>query len=307
MNMVRLRSGASQAHSWLPGLLAFVLPLSTSAVSAVALLMLLLWLIEGNFIEKCAETIFTPVAAAVLAYLALLCVGLLWTANPASGFAMLQDHWKIALLPVFLTSVKYERRSFYIGCFLAGMTAAMLLTYLAWFGLVQYADVTPAHLTPKTFHVVYNPLLAFAIYLIAHKAIWEECRPKARAVLFVLASLMVLNMFITEGRTGQAAFFILISLLLFQVFRKNRVKAGLTICLVLPVLGGMGYLASPIFQQRVDLALQEISNFHENPNTSVGLRLQFCQNSLALFRQHPCLGVGTGDFTTAYAEINQTK
>jgi O-antigen ligase len=305
--LARLRAGAGQAKSWLPGLLAFVLPLSTSAVSVLALLILLLWLLEGNFIEKCAETIFTPVAAALLGYLCLLCLGLFWTANPVDGFVVLQDHWKLALLPVFLTSIKYERRSFYIDCFLAGMTVAMLLTYLAWFGLVQYADVNPAHLTPKTFHVVYNPLLAFAIYLTLHKAIWEERRPPARAVLLVLAGFMVLNMFITEGRTGQAAFFVLSSLLLFQLFPKKRYRAGLAVGLLVPLLCAVGYLFSPVFQQRVDLARQEASGFQENPNTSVGLRLQFCQNSLALFRQHPCLGVGTGDFKTAYAEINQAR
>ncbi|WP_417910679.1 O-antigen ligase family protein [Candidatus Electronema sp. PJ] len=302
-----IREGAGRANSWLLGLLAFVLPLSTSAVSAVALLVLLLWLIEGNYIEKCAEALFTPVAVVVLGYLALLCLGLFWTAHPINGFAVLQDHWKIALLPVFLTAARFEQRSFYLGCFLFGMSMAMLITYLAWFDLVQYSDVHPGHITPKTFHVVYNPLLAFAIYLTLHKAIWEERKSQVQAALFLLAGLMVLNMFITEGRTGQAVFFVLISLLLFQIFRKNRFWAVLSVCLLLPTGGAVGYLASPVFQQRVDLALKEISGFQQNPNTSVGLRLQFCQNSLALFQQHPCIGVGTGDFKAAYAKINRKR
>jgi O-antigen ligase len=302
-----IQAGASQANSWLPGLLAFVLPLSTSAVTVVAVLILLLWLVEGNFWEKCAETVFTPAAVAVLGYLALLCLGLLWTDNPAEGFAVLQDHWKIALLPVFLTTVRFERRSFYIGSFLAGMTAAMLLTYLAWFGLLRYADVSPTHLTPKTFHVVYNPLLAFAIYLTLHAALWGGRKGRQRTALFVLAGLMSFNMFITEGRTGQAVFFVLSSLLLFQIFTKNRFQAVVAVCLLLPAGGAVCYLASPVFQQRVDLALREISDFQQEPNTSVGQRLQFCENSSSLFLRHPCLGVGTGDFRAAYAEINRLQ
>ena len=302
-----VQAGAGQANSWLLGLLAFVLPLSTSALSVAALLILLLWLIEGNFLDKLAETVFTPPAAALLFYIGLLCLGLLWTANPADGFRTLHDHWKIALLPVFLTVARFERRSFYISCFIAGTSAAMLLTFLVWFGAVQYSDVSPAHLTPKTFHVVYNPLLAFAIYLTLHKAIWEEQRQRAQAALFLLAGLMSINMFMTEGRTGQAAFFVLISLLLIQVFKQNRFRAALAVCLILPVSGAVGYLISPVFQQRLDLALKEISGFQQNPNTSVGLRLQFCQNSFALFQRHPCLGVGTGDFRAAYAELTQQQ
>jgi len=305
--MAHFRAGAGKANSWLLGLLAFALPLSTSAVSAVALLILLLWLIEGNVLEKLTEMVFTPVAAAVLGYLALLCLGLLWTANPADGFSVLQSHWKIALLPVFLTAVRHERRAFYLSCFIAGMTAAMLLTYLVWLGLVQYADVSPAHLTPKTFHVVYNPLLAFAIYLTLHKAVWEEQRRRTRIGLFALAGLMSVNMFMTEGRTGQAAFFVLLSLFLLQVFSRKRVRAVFLLSLLLPAGIATGYLGSPVFQQRIDLALNELSGFQENPNTSVGLRLQFCQNSFALIRRQPCIGVGTGDFKSAYARINQER
>jgi O-antigen ligase len=303
----KIQAGAGWANSWLLGLLAFVLPLSTSALSVAALLILLLWLIEGNFWEKCAETVFTPVAVAVLAYLSLVCLGLLWTNNPAEGFAVLQDHWKIALLPVFLTTARFERRSFYIACFLAGMTAAMLLTYLAWFDLLHYADVSPAHLTPKTFHVIYNPLLAFAVYLTFHAALWGGHEGRRRQALFVLAGLMSCNMFITEGRTGQAVFFVLISLLLAQIFTKKRFRAVLAVSLLLPAGAATCYLASPVFQQRVDAALEEIAGFQENPNTSVGQRLQFCENSFALFRQHPWLGVGTGDFRAAYAEINNKQ
>lgn len=305
--MSRLRSGAGRANVWLPGLLAFALPLSTSAVSAVALLILLLWLIEGNFLVKLAETLFTPVAAAVLGYLALLILGLLWTASPADGLSVLQSHWKIALLPVFLTAIRHEQRTFYLSCFIAGMSAAMLLTFLVWLGLVQYADVSPTHLTPKTFHVVYNPLLAFAIYLTLHKAVWEEPRRQARAGLFALAGLMSINMFMTEGRTGQAAFFVLLSLFLLQVFSQQRVRAIFLLSLLLPAGIATGYLASPVFQQRVDLALSEASGFHDNPNTSVGLRLQFCRNALVLIREQPCLGVGTGDFKAAYGLVNQQR
>jgi O-antigen ligase len=114
-------------------------------------------------------------------------------------------------------------------------------------------------------------------------------------------------MFITEGRTGQLVFLVLIAVLLFQFFSKNRLKAVLAICLLLPTFFAAGYFCSPVFKQRLDTARQEVSRFRENPNTSVGLRLLFWQNSWEIIREHPLLGVGTGGFNSAYARINKEK
>jgi len=83
----------------------------------------------------------------------------------------------------------------------------MFITFLAWFDLIHYSDVTPTHLTRKTFHVVYNPLLAFGIYLVLHEAIWGQRTGGFRFGMFVLAGVMTFNMFITEGRAGQLVFF----------------------------------------------------------------------------------------------------
>ena len=217
------RDRVGEVNSLLPALLAFALPLSTSAVSVLAILILLLWLIEGRFAEKGVEIFSHPVAVAVLAFLALLCLGLLWTDNPAAGIEVLKDQWKLALLPVFLTAAAYRHRSLYLYAFLGGMTLAMSITFLARFDLVHYADVSPTHLTPKTFHVIYNPLLAFATYLVFHEAIWGRAGqrlPVVRAALFGLAGLMTVNMFMTEGRTGQAVFLVLMGLLLFHILPK---------------------------------------------------------------------------------------
>ena len=305
LQQFRLRAG--RINTWLPALLAFSLPLSTSALSILAVLILLLWLIEGSFTEKLFEIFSNPVAVSVLAFLAVLVTGLLWSPDVGAGFEVLQDRWKIAMLPVFLTAISFKRRSLYINCFLAGLVVAMCITFLAWFDLIHYADVTPTHLTRKTFHVIYNPLLAFGIYLVLHEAIWGQRRGGFRFGMFVLAGVMTFNMFITEGRAGQLVFFVLMALLLFQIFRKNRVKAVLAVFLLLPTIFVAGYGLSPVFKQRVDTVRHEISQFKDNPDTSVGLRLLFWQNSWEIIRQHPWLGVGTGGFQAAYAQVNSEK
>ena len=303
----KIQSVAYRVNSWLPALLAFFLPLSTSAISILAVLILVLWLIEGNFSGKLAEIFSNTVALSVLAFLSILVLGLLWSPDVRAGLEVIQDRWKLVLLPVLLTTISYSRRPLYINSFLAGLTVAMTITFLVWFGLIHYPGVTPEHLTRKTFHVVYNPLLAFGIYLVLHQAIWRARKPAHRFGLFVLAGVMVFNMFITEGRTGQLVFFVLLTLLLLQVFSRDRLKAVLVTALLLPALFAAGYSFSPVFKQRVDIARQEIRCFKENPDTSVGMRLLFWQNSWEIIRQHPWLGVGTGGFQAAYAQVNQEK
>ena len=294
----RLRAGVINA--WLTALLAFFIILSTSAVSVLAILILLLWIFEGNFGEKFSEIIHNPVVLSVLGLLTVLALGLLWSPDVSAGLDVIKARWKLAMLPIFLTSVDTTHRRRYFCFFVAGVCVAMAMTYLAWFDILHYADVTTTHLTKKNSHVVYNPLLAFGIYLVAHEAIWGNRKTGHRVGLSVLAVVMTLNMFITEGRIGQLVFFILLILLIFQVFHQQKIKALFVICLVVPALFAASYYSSPVFRQRVDTACQEVHQFRENPDTSVGLRLLFWQNTCAIIQRHPVLGIGTGGFSIAY-------
>lgn len=298
---------AGRVNAWLLALMALALPLSTSALSILAILILVVWLLEGGVRDKLRVINHHPVTLAVLVYLALYVLGLLWTEDLASGLDVIKKYWKLMLLPVFLTAVRWDMRRAYAGFFLAGMTVAMAMTYLAWFGLLHYADLTTTHLTRGTFHVIYNPLLAFAIYLLLHELLWGKIRSVLRWPLVGLAVLMIFNMFITEGRSGQMAFFVLLGLLVLQIFRKNILYAGLIITFLLPAIFTACYQLSPVFQGRVDRACAEVMQFQTDPNTSVGLRLLFWQNSWEIIKENPWLGVGTGDFQSAYAEVNQKQ
>ncbi len=305
MNYTKIQQKAGWLNGWLLAIMAFVLPLSTSALSIVAILILVVWLVEGGYREKLRVITANPVAIAVLCYLLLYVVGLFWTEELGRGLDDLKKQWKLMLLPVFLTAVRWELRRVYAGSFLAGMTIAMTMTYLAWFGYLHYADITTTHLTRGTFHVIYNPLLALAIYLLLHELVWGKSRAALRWLLAGLVCLMTFNMFITEGRTGQLVFFVLLALLFWQIFRKSILRAVLVITFFLPAVFVLGYQVSPVFQERVDQACSEVLHSKSNANTSVGLRLLFWQNSWEIIKKNPWLGVGTGGFPQAYAEVNK--
>ena len=69
------------------------------------------------------------------------------------------------------------------------------------------------------------------------------------------------------------------------------------------------YQTSHLFQERVNLALNNISNYSELKdaaiNTSVGSRINFAINSFEIIKKNPIIGVGTGDFPNEYNIIHQ--
>lgn len=305
MSRAHLQRQIGRLNFWLLVLLAFFLPLSTSVSSITALLFVAGWLIEGDFRRKYEEIITNPMSRVVLVYILLLLLGLLWNRDLAASASGIQKQWKMLLMPLFLTVVRPEQRWPVLWAFVAGMGVMMLSTYLAWLGWLQYADVSQERLTKKSYHVVYNPMLAFSIYLLGHQFLWGRLRPWVRLLVLVLAVLMLVNMFMTDGRTGQLALFVLLGLLFFQSLQSRPGKALCAFLLTPPLIFFASYHLSPTFKGRVDLACEEIRIYKHNPRTSVGQRLFFWEHSWQIFKESPVLGVGTGGFEPAYAKRNE--
>ena len=117
--------------------------------------------------------------------------------------------------------------------------------------------------------------------------------------------LMIINMFITGGRAGQVIFFVMLSILIFQVLDKKRVRSLVAIMIIIPGIFILAYQTSDLFQKRVDLAAYEVSKFDTDNYNSVGYRINFNLNSFVLIKKNPIIGVGTGDFPNEYRKINQ--
>ncbi len=304
--MKPFRQQVSRINSWLLILLAFSLPISTSAITMTAILVLVCWLIEGEFLEKWREIIASPICIAVFVYLGVLLIGLCWTDDLPAGFEAIRKQWKIWLLPVFLTTIRWERRWWYVAAFIAGVTVTMLLIDFAWVDLFHYIGVTfPDDFSLISNNIVYTPMLALAIYLLLHQLLWGEMKGSQRWLMLVLAGLMIFTLFITIGRAGHVVFFMLMPLLLFQYLRRNLLKAVLLTLVLLPLVFTVAYRFSPVFHERMNLVRQNITTFDKNQDTSVGQRLVFWKNSWLIIRESPWLGVGTGGFVSAYTQVHQ--
>lgn len=285
-------------------LFAFAFPLSTSAGSVTAMLVILAWLLSGSYKEKFVEIGKNPVAIAVLIYIALNAIGLLWTEDMYWGMKTLKKQWKLLVFPIFLTIVRREHINYYLYAFITAICITACKAYLVWLGVISLPPDS-VFTTEGTSHVIYNPMLALAIYILLEKLIFSEERPVVNYMLGFLILFLSYNMFITVGRTGQAAFFLFLLILLFQAFYKTSKAKLLVGLLLLPVLVTAIYQFSPTFKNRITLALTEIQQMQTQAFTSVGCRVWFAQNSCKLLQENPLMGVGTGDFPSEYKKINK--
>lgn len=278
----------------------FSIPISTSIANILAILIALLWVIEGNFKEKFAEIRKNKVTLAVLAYVLLHVVGLLWTSDYSWGFYTIKKQWKLLMLPVFLTMVKKEHIDLYLGAFVAAMIISALTSYLIFFDLINIANSNHYNPSPFIKHVMYNPLLALAIYILCHYVTNENSRRYLKMIDIICIILLTINMFMVPGRTGQLAFFMLMFIFTCQLFFKKLKKMAFIIffsCLIIPLIS-YGYI--PSFNKMVNNTISNIEKFDVNAENSLAERVTFVIISTKIIKENFYLGVGTGDFPPEY-------
>jgi len=297
----------NKAYQYLLIILAFLMPLTVFGANLIIVIICLLWLFSGNYKSKFDQIINNKLMLASIVFFCLHVIGLLWTEDLAWGLHIVHKMWYFLLLfPVIYSIVRKDYIKYYLFAFLLAIAFTEVVSYLVWFELIEpFKNATVANPTPFMSHISYNPILVFAIYLVLHEIFFNK---KLTNLLFSFYSFfaisMTINMFITGGRAGQVAFFVMLAIIIFQFFDKQRIKSLITIFIVIPGIFFTAYQVSNLFQERVDLAVKEIVTYEDMKYSSVGLRINFALNSWEVIKKNPIIGVGTGDFPTEYKKIN---
>lgn len=301
--MSSLQNKANATASPLLILFAFALPLSTSAGSILAVLVFLCWILTGNKAAQFSLIRRNPVAVTILCYLLLHIIALLWSEDIMRGLEIFKKQWKLLLFPVFLTLTQRKHVKYYLAAFVAAIFLKACKVYLVW---LNFINLEPSSIftTEGTTHVLYNPMLALACYIVLQHLLSGKNKPPAIWAHTALFFFLSCNMFITAGRTGQIAYCALMTVALFQYFYHESKKMLVATLLCLPLLIVGTYQFGTIFKDRVDTAITEIENYTSGEVTSVGSRIWFCKNTMTMIKQNWLIGTGTGDFSLDYAKVN---
>jgi len=307
MQLLALRKQDLIGSYLLMGLI-FFLPISTSLSTGIALLIIPVWLWQNNFTNKFQRLQAMPVIIPLFLFILLHIIGLLWTSDMNWGLTIVKKQWKLLLLPILATTAITSHRRYYCNAFVLSMLISCFLSYLLWFELLHLKHISPYDPTPFIDHISYNAFLAFSIYILVNDLLLQHFSKQYKAVVLFIIGTMIFDMFITQGRAGQLYFFILVLLVTIRVFKFNYIKTVfayffITTLLVVTMFVANGH--NPDFMRRTGSMHVDILNYKEKPENSVGQRLTFLKNSWSIITDNPLVGVGTGDFPSEYARINQ--
>ena len=283
------------------------MPLTVAGANIIIVIICFLWLFSGDYKAKYNQLMSSKLMIASIVFYCLHVIGMLWTEDIQWGLHTLHKMWYFLLLyPILYTIVKKQDINLYISGFLLAIAITEVFSYLIWFEILRpFKNAFLDDPSPFMSHISFNPILAFAIYLVLHKILIVKELGKLQLFLYsFFAIAMSVNMFITGGRAGQVVYFVMLGILFFQVFSLNKIKAFLITLIVIPVIFYSAYFSNVHFQIRVNDTYNNVINYSDNKASSVGLRLSFAINSWEIAKQNPFIGVGTGDFPVEYKKIN---
>lgn len=274
---------------------AFVLPLSRSGISIVTALLVIVWLLQGNLSYKFSILKSNRVVVSIAIFLVFNIFSLLWSNSPVDGLKFMARYWYLLPIMVLFTSLKKEFIYKTITAFIVGMFISEMLSYGIFFELIQMKHGTPSDPTPFMHHLDYSVFLSFTSILILDRILHlKELKQKLIYAFFFLS--VTANLFITGGRSGQLAFF-LVLFVLFIIRFDNRVKAFFIALLTSLSIFILAITFSNTFHAKVNQTLDSLNGIVQTQNycTSIGMRAGSLIIAKDIIVEHPLLGIGIID------------
>lgn len=299
----------NQVFKYLLISLAFLMPLTVFGANLIVVVITLLWLLSGNYKSKFKQIFDSKLMIASVIFFSLHIIGLLWTSNINWGLHIVHKMWYFLLFfPILFNLTQKRYIKYYISAFLLAILLTETLSYLIWFKIIPaFNNATINDPTPFMNHISYNPILAFAIYLVCHQIFLNRDLSQVKLILYSLMAIsMTINMFITGGRAGHVMYFAMLGILFLQLLKSKKYKFVIFIIILIPGVFYSAYLYSDLFNARVHETIYSIINYNPGLADSLAHRITFAVNTWGVIVDNPLIGVGTGDFPDAYASFNST-
>ena len=283
-------------------LLGFSLAMPLAWGSLAIALLLLAWLLRGDWRLQFKRLRASTPALWALALLLLLLLGSLYSqGSPQQVHYALNKNAKLLLLPILVmaaTDARWRQRA--LDGFLLGLGIEVAVSYGRWLGLLpRFADPGQPY-TGLINHIAFGLMLGVGCFAFG----WRALQPGRRRWLWGLLALLTGcdALFISSGRTGYA---VLLALLAAACVRRWRWRGLLIGLLAAAALAGAAMTASGTARMRWQQAATDLQSYrHGQDQTSLGLRLLHDRLTLQVIIRHPLLGTGSGGLAGAIASLD---
>jgi|GEM_PF-3888289 len=267
------------------------LPLSTAFANVMLLALVLAALLQGKAMRQViASRLQTKFAVVAMLFVAWNALSLLWSQDVPGGFGGLKAQ-RLLLLPLFWP---YGESTTWRFGLLLGTALAGVASLLAVAGLVlPGVEVLDGRVVPFQHPVVLGVLCAAGLVLSLDA--WGMNKLGRRLGLVVAAGLTLCALLLSGSRTGQLATLIAVPISLVLLNRRVRTVALVGVALAAPI----GLWQHETLQDRWSDAWQELSQWRESPETSVGWRVAALNAAWEVGIQSPWIGHGYGGVRSA--------
>lgn len=277
-------------------MLAVALPLYRAWVSLAAILILLLWFFQDRLGERAAHLVRHPATLAILLFLALNLASLLWSDDPAAGFAYWRKYLYLLLAPAIASSLDPGTVRRALVALTAGTVLSVALMPVVILADIHFRHIHPGNPAATMSHLDYSMVLAVTGLLIMVYLACATLTPPRRAVWIAAFAVVVGGLLLNIGRSGQLAFAATLVVLVPWLLRRRHWTVRVAAVLLVVAAIVATYAAVPRFRQRVDSGVDELRTavVEQRITGNQGKRVAGMVVALDMIRSHPALGTGLG-------------
>jgi O-antigen ligase len=302
----RVGEWLDRINLYLACLVSFFIPISAAGNNIAFYIMLLFFLLSGNWQEKwqCVKTSRLSQAALLLWLLTFISI-LYSIATYHYALSMASKYDKLLFIPMLIYTLQSERDiKWCLNSFWAALVLTLALGYLYGFLPIHLQNLYFIINTPFIMHIETNMMMAiFACWLTYH-CLRKGVTLKARISYGASALVTVYYVLaMSPARSGWVIFIALMIYLIYLFIRQGQWPKSILIILLSIAAFGVA-THSPEFKTRVAEGHSDLQQYTKgNPDTSWGARISFYQHTLLLVKQRWLIGTGIGGFDVAYHQL----
>jgi len=266
---------------------------------AIIEILLILWIITGDYKEKIQKIINNKITISFLLFLLLFLVGLLWTEDMRAGLHIIKYPMLYLIVPIIISMYRKEYIKWYKYALIGTLVFTGILTLLIQIGILDMG-YNPDE-APFINRVYLGIMLVFAYgYFISEITFKLNMK---NIFLFLFSLLMIYSVIISASRMALINIVIVSLLIVFYKYKFTIKIVFLTIILSI-IISFLTYSYSNTVQHVVKQTINSINKFdfqeqiinkkHEL-RTSLNCRFEFWYYAYEIGNKYPILGAGTGD------------
>ncbi|MDQ6986411.1 MAG: O-antigen ligase family protein [Mariprofundaceae bacterium] len=239
---------------------------------------------------------------ALLAYLALVILGLIWSHDRTWGMHVISRQWYWLLIPLVAVALaKQQHRRIFLILLSIGLAAHLIFCLGQFLELIDFAkDGSSAsdptgHIGHIGFGFIYGCWAAWLLH-------WGYLQSNGKRYgAWLLAVFAVLMVFMAEGRSG---YIIAAFLPLIVIWKLLRIRTTLKILIAASVFSLL--LATLIFgpgKERVQWTIKSMQSMQQGNFKHAEQRWSLWFTAIKVWESHPLAGVGTGGYPGAVAAV----